>query len=309
MEVNWRRAIADGDRRVLARALTAIENDTDRAREITRAIQPLLGKARVIGLTGPPGVGKSTLVGACIAEFRNRGLSVGVIAIDPSSPIGGGALLGDRVRMKTASEDPKVFIRSLASRGHLGGLSQATGAAVEVLDAAGMDVILVETVGTGQSEVEIAKLAQVQVVVMQPGTGDDIQALKAGVVEIADLLVLNKADQLGADRSVLDLRQMLALRTRGNKEIPICKTVAISGKGIGDLVEQLLAADTRKPFPGSQDLSMIRSQLAQATSERLSAWLLSEAETEVMTLCEQIRSRTISIDQAADALAAKVTDS
>lgn len=236
---NWAERLSSGDRRSIAAAITAVENDTPQGREILRRIQHLLGNALVVGFTGAPGVGKSTLVNACIRELRQRELSVGVVAIDPSSVFSGGAILGDRVRMNEHSGDTGVFVRSLASRGQLGGLSHNTARVIEVLDAAGKDIILVETVGVGQLEMEIAKIAQLKVLVVQPGAGDGIQAMKAGVLEIADILVVNKSDHPHAARCVTDFRQEIALRSGAGRDIPIIQTVALSGEGVEELVDTI----------------------------------------------------------------------
>jgi LAO/AO transport system kinase len=202
-----------------------------------KVITPMTGHARVIGLTGSPGVGKSTVTGALIRGYREEGLRVGVLAVDPSSPFTGGALLGDRVRMQEHAIDEKVFIRSMASRGHLGGLSWATPQAVRILDAAGLDVVLIETVGVGQAEVEIASLADTSLVVVAPGLGDSIQAAKAGILEIADVFAVNKSDRPGAQEVIRDLRTMLAMASydAATWKPPIVSTTASTGEGIGDL--------------------------------------------------------------------------
>jgi LAO/AO transport system kinase len=202
-------AARGGDRRSLARLLTAVENRTPVAEPALRELYPLAGGAHVVGITGPPGAGKSTLVAALIGEVRKAGRSVAVVAVDPSSPITGGALLGDRVRMQSYAADREVFIRSMAARGHAGGLASTTGAAAAVLDAAGFDLILVETVGTGQSEVEVAAAADTTVVLEAPEMGDEVQAIKAGLLEVADLVVVNKGDKPGAQRTAAQLRAML----------------------------------------------------------------------------------------------------
>ncbi|MEO5939941.1 MAG: methylmalonyl Co-A mutase-associated GTPase MeaB [Candidatus Limnocylindrales bacterium] len=198
-----------GDRRALARLLTAVENRTSVAEPALRELYPLAGGAHIVGITGPPGAGKSTLVAALIGEVRKAGRAVAVVAVDPSSPITGGALLGDRVRMQSYAGDRDVFIRSMAARGHAGGLASTTGAATAVLDAAGFDLILVETVGTGQSEVEVAAAADTTVVLEAPEMGDEVQAIKAGLLEVADLVVVNKGDKPGAQRTAAQLRAML----------------------------------------------------------------------------------------------------
>ena len=201
-----------GEHRAVGRAISAVENETAGGRAIMRGIRDHLGRAQVLGITGSPGAGKSTLVSGLIGEFVRRGKSVGVVAVDPSSPFSGGAVLGDRIRMERHSLTNRVFIRSLASRGHLGGLSRAVFKVVDVLDAAGFELIIIETVGAGQSEVEIAEIADARVVVCPPGLGDDVQAIKAGILEIADILVVSKCDLPLADKTELDLRFMLSVR-------------------------------------------------------------------------------------------------
>jgi LAO/AO transport system kinase len=208
-----------GDRRALARAITWVENGTPEAAELIRTTFPLTGRAHVIGITGPPGAGKSTLVDRLAGEFRRLGRSVGIVAVDPTSPFSGGAILGDRIRMQRTLADPGVFMRSLASRGHLGGISIATGDVVSLLDAFGFDLVIVETVGAGQSEVEIMELAHTTCVVLTPGMGDDIQAIKAGILEIGDVFAVNKADRDGADRSVMEIEMMLDLGHMGEAGI------------------------------------------------------------------------------------------
>ncbi len=198
------------------------------------------GGARVVGITGPPGAGKSTLVAALGSELRRRGLTLGVVAVDPTSPYSGGSVLGDRIRMQALWDDPDVFIRSMATRGALGGLSRATADAVAILDAAGKDVVLVETVGVGQDEVEIAQAAHTVVVVSAPGLGDEVQTLKAGVLETADVHVVNKADRPGADRTIAELKSMLALGSPGAWPLPVLPTCAETGQGVADLVDALV---------------------------------------------------------------------
>ena len=200
-----------GDQRALARTITLVENDAPERPELLAHLHPRTGRAHVIGITGAPGVGKSTLVDMMAAEARRRGRTVGIIAVDPSSPFSGGAVLGDRIRMQQGAADRGVFIRSLSARGHAGGVSAATGDVVSVLDAFGFDLVLVETVGAGQSEVEVMRLAHTTLVVTIPGLGDDIQAIKAGILEIGDIFVVNKADREGADRTVMELEMMLDL--------------------------------------------------------------------------------------------------
>ncbi len=247
-------AAREGDRRALARLITLIENRGPTAEHILQRVFPTTGRAYIVGITGAPGTGKSTLVNAMTREYRARGLTVGIIAIDPTSPFSGGALLGDRVRMRDLVGDPGVFIRSMATRGSLGGLARATDDVVLLLDAMGFDRILIETVGVGQAEVDIASSAHTVIVVEAPGLGDDIQAIKAGILEIADIFVVNKADREGADRTVMALQAMLGLGTRTVRHHgqimhvdepqkpkgwvpPILKTVATRGEGIPELVD------------------------------------------------------------------------
>jgi LAO/AO transport system kinase len=231
-----------GDARAVGRLVSLVENGAAELRSAMAALTPYAGTARVIGLTGAPGVGKSTTTAALVTAYRARGQRVGELAVDPSSPISGGALLGDRVRMQEHATDRGVYIRSMANRGHLGGLSWATPQAVRVLDAAGCEVVLVETVGVGQAEVEVASLADSTVVLVAPGMGDAIQAAKAGILEVADVFVVNKADREGADATARDLRHMLSLgerRTPGQWTPPVVKTVASKGEGIDELVDAL----------------------------------------------------------------------
>jgi LAO/AO transport system kinase len=229
-----------GDGRAVARLISLV---TDGAREqlseVADALNPGTGQAEVIGLTGSPGVGKSTLCDALVAAYRRAGRTVGVLAVDPSSPFTGGALLGDRVRMQRHALDRGVYIRSMATRGHLGGLAWATPQAVRVLDAAGCEVILVETVGVGQAEVEVAGLADTTLVVLAPGFGDAVQVAKAGILEVADLFVVNKADKDGAGNVARDLRQMLHLGEARPWQVPVLMTVAERGDGVGELVAQI----------------------------------------------------------------------
>ncbi|WP_346384950.1 methylmalonyl Co-A mutase-associated GTPase MeaB [Nocardioides sp.] len=231
----------DGDARAVARLISLVEDESPLLREVMAALAPHAGHAQIIGITGSPGVGKSTSTNALVAELRKRDKRVGVLAVDPSSPFSGGALLGDRVRMQDHALDPEVYIRSMASRGHLGGLSWTTPQALRVLDAAGCDVILIETVGVGQSEVEIAGLADTTMVLLAPGMGDGIQAAKAGILEIGDLYVVNKADRDGADQVRRDLRSMLTLgeRPEGAWRPPIVKTVASKAEGLDEVVEEI----------------------------------------------------------------------
>ena len=229
-----------GAPRAVARLISLVEDGDPSLREVMAALAPHTGAAHVIGLTGSPGVGKSTVTTSLVAAYRRQGRRVGVLAVDPSSPFSGGALLGDRVRMQEHFLDPEVYIRSMASRGHLGGLSGSTPQALRVLDAAGCEVVLVETVGVGQSEVEVAGMADTTLVLLAPGMGDGIQAAKAGILEVGDVFVVNKADRDGADATVRDIRHMVSLGERtepGRWRPPVVKTVASAGEGITDLVE------------------------------------------------------------------------
>jgi LAO/AO transport system kinase len=234
----------DGDARSVARLISLVEDASPLLREVAAALTPHTGRAQVLGLTGPPGVGKSTTTTALVRAYRAAGKRVGVLAVDPSSPFSGGALLGDRVRMTDHAGDPGVFIRSMASRGHLGGLAWATPQALRVLDAAGCDVVLVETVGVGQSELEVASLADTTLVLLAPGMGDGIQAAKAGILEVADVFVVNKADRDGAAQTVRDLRSMLSLGGQagdGAWRPPIVSTVASreTDNGVPDVLARI----------------------------------------------------------------------
>ena len=242
-------AAVAGDRRALARLLTAVENRTSVAEAALRRLYPSAGSAHLVGITGPPGAGKSTLVAALIAALRAAGRSVAVVAVDPSSPITGGALLGDRVRMQAYASDDGVFIRSMAARGHAGGLASTSASAAAVLDACGFDIVLLETVGTGQSEVEVAAAADTTVVLEAPEMGDEVQAIKAGLLEVADLVVVNKGDRPGAQRTAAQLRAMLVPTTaRGSAVDPdrprpkrpeVLVTTALTGDGIPELLAAL----------------------------------------------------------------------
>ena len=228
--------VLSGDTRAVARAITTVENGTAEAAPLMKALFPHTGKAIVIGITGAPGAGKSSLVDKLALFYKDRGEKVGIIAVDPSSPFSGGAILGDRIRMSTLGLDKNVFIRSMATRGNLGGLSRATVDAVAILDAAGYDKVIVETVGVGQDEVEIVKTADVSVVVLVPGMGDDIQAIKAGIMEIGDVFVINKADREGVIRTEKELQALLELAHRPDMwHPPIIRTIATENKGIEDL--------------------------------------------------------------------------
>ncbi|HEX6958660.1 MAG TPA: methylmalonyl Co-A mutase-associated GTPase MeaB [Ferrovibrio sp.] len=290
---DWLPALLGGERAALARAITAVENETDEARVVLHGIRGRLGRALVVGFTGAPGAGKSTLVSAYVAELRQRSLTVGVVAVDPSSPLTGGAILGDRIRMTRHSGDPGVFVRSLASRGHLGGLSRTAARVIDVFDAAGRDVVVVETVGTGQSEVEIAEIADVRVVVNAPGLGDDVQAIKAGILEIADILVVNKADLPFAERAA---RQLAAMAARKNGQaIPVLQTSATAGKGVADLADTIAAIGRRKrPDPRART----RRLLQNLALDRLRKGLAALPDAELDGLADAVLAGDLDIDTA-----------
>lgn len=258
-----------GQHAAIARLLSLVEDSSPLLREVMEALAPHWGHAHVVGLTGAPGVGKSTSTNALVGELRRRGRTVAVLAVDPSSPFSGGALLGDRIRMGDHTGDPGVYIRSMASRGHLGGLSWATPQAVRVLDAVGFDTVVVETVGVGQSEVEVAGLADTTVVLLAPGMGDGIQAAKAGILEVGDLYVVNKADREGADAVRRDLRTMLSHseRPEGSWRRRVLKAVARSGEGVPEVVDRL--AEHHHWLVSSGELELRRTARARREVEAL----------------------------------------
>ena len=268
-----------GDRRSVARAISTVEDDAASASELMKQIFPRTGRALVIGITGAPGAGKSSLVDKLAAYYRKKGDRIGIIAVDPSSPFSGGAILGDRIRMQTLSLDPGVFIRSMATRGNLGGLARATVEAVAILDASGYDKIIVETVGVGQDEIEIAKTADVCVVVLVPGMGDDVQTMKAGIMEIADVLVVNKADREGVLRTERELEALLSLATREDEwQPPIVKTVAIENRGIAELaaaVEKSKQFQAGAPAAAGRRQAIARWRIVELLRDRLVAETLS----------------------------------
>jgi LAO/AO transport system kinase len=292
-------AARNGAPRALARLITLVENGSPQLREVMKLIAPGTGQARVIGLTGAPGVGKSTITGALVRAYRAQGLRVGVLAVDPTSPFTGGALLGDRIRMQDHATDGGVFIRSMASRGHLGGLSWAVPQALRILDAAGFDVVMIETVGVGQAEVAIASLADSTLVIVAPGMGDSVQAAKAGILEIADIFVVNKSDRPGAQEAIRDLRTMLAMAhyPDGAWKPPIVATTAATGDGIDDLVDRLDAHAKWLVESGERD----RSRLAWARQE-ISALALAELQQRIGALPGEARLEELAAQVAAGKL-------
>ena len=288
-----------GDHRSIARAITKVEGGSSYAAELMKAVFPHTGKAMVIGITGSPGAGKSSLVDKLALYYKDKGERVGIVCVDPSSPFSGGAILGDRIRMATLGLDKNVFIRSMATRGNLGGLSRSTVDAVAILDAAGFDKVIVETVGVGQDEVEIVKTADVSVVVLVPGMGDDIQAIKAGIMEIGDVFVINKADREGVLRTQKELESLLSLAHRPDMwNPPIVPTVATESKGVEDLAAAISAYYA---FQAESAGSLVRRQaiahwrLAELLRERLLSDLLSRNGTsdQLEKLAAQIAEKQI----------------
>jgi len=291
-----------GEPRAVARLISLVEDASPHLREVAAALAPHTGRARVVGLTGAPGVGKSTMTSQLVTALRRKELRVGVLAVDPTSPFSGGALLGDRVRMQEHATDAGVFIRSMASRGHLGGLSWATPQALRVLDAAGCDVVLIETVGVGQSEVEVAGLADTTLVLVAPGMGDGIQAAKAGILEIADVFVVNKADRDGADRTVRELKHGLSLARRERLgpswRPPVVRAVAARGEGVDELVE---AIDDHRRW------LVDRGELEQRRQARAAAEVEAIAVAQLRSRIGDLRGGT-ALDQLAKRVAAGELD-
>ncbi len=273
--------VLQGDPRAVARAISLIEDEAPAGAELIRRIFPRTGGAYLVGVTGPPGAGKSTLVDRLIAEIRKSERTVGVVAVDPTSPFSGGAILGDRIRMQAHAGDSGVFIRSMATRGHLGGLARATSEAALVLDAAGKDIVLIETVGVGQDEIDIVRAADVSIVTLVPGSGDEVQALKAGIMEIADIFVVNKADREGADRTVASIDAVLSLQAFGPADWrpPIVKTEATTGKGVAELLETI---ERFRLHTQSSQGSRRRARAGFRVRELLSLRLLRHVENRVL---------------------------
>ncbi len=304
----WIDRLFEGDRAALARAITAVENDTTEAADVLRAAHGRTGRALVVGITGAPGAGKSTLVSAVIRDLRRRAKTVGVLAVDPSSPFTGGALLGDRVRMLDHAGDPGVFVRSVASRGHLGGLSRNTARLVDVMDAGGKDVVLVETVGVGQSEIEIAGLADIRVVVWAPGAGDEVQAAKAGILEIADVLVVNKTDLPQAVQTEAALKGASSYLPEERRPV-VLKTIAVRGDGVADLVDAVIDLGARKAASGVDGARRRMGQLLVAAVADLARDRAHELEQDVLgTLCDSVLAGDVAFDEAVEGLLHRLTD-
>ncbi len=299
--------VRSGDVRAIARAISLIEDEAPAAAPLVRDIFPHTGRSYLVGVTGPPGAGKSTLVDKLTAETRRHGETVGVVAVDPTSPFTGGAILGDRLRMQAHAEDAGVFIRSMATRGQLGGLARATSDAALVLDAAGKSLVIIETVGVGQDEVDIVRTADISVVVLVPGTGDDVQALKAGIMEIADIFVVNKADREGADRMVTAIESNLSLQSFGQTEWrpPILKTEATTGRGLPELWQTIQAFRAHSEGARVRRLKArnqfrLRDLLIHRYLDFVERRLLAEGEFD--TLVDRIAARELDPYSAAEDL-------
>jgi LAO/AO transport system kinase len=299
--------VLEGDPRAMARAISLIEDEAPAGGELLQRIFPHTGRAFYLGVTGPPGAGKSTLVDRMTAALRAAGQTVGIVAVDPTSPYSGGAILGDRVRMQAHAGDSGVFIRSMATRGHLGGLARATSEAALVLDAGGKDVVIIETVGVGQDEVDIVRTADVSVVMLVPGTGDEVQALKAGIMEIADIFVVNKADREGADRMAASIEAMLALHAFGEGEWrpPIVRTEATTGKGVDELLAEVArfrahTEATRAERRRARAEYRLRELLSHSFVRHVESSVLPAGEFE--TVLERIAARELDPYSAADGI-------
>jgi len=304
------KGVLKGHRRSIAKAITLIENNEPDARKIVSKLYPKTGNAHVIGVTGPTGSGKSTLIEKLIRELRKRGKTVGVVAVDPTSPFTGGAFLGDRVRMQEHSTDEGVFIRSMATRNALGGLAKTTNDVIQVLDASGKDIVIVETVGAGQSEVEIVRIAHTVLVVLAPGLGDDIQAIKAGIMEIGDIFVVNKADRENANKAVSDIQAMLEMNTERTGWKPsVLKTTALTGEGITEL---LARTDEHKDYlkMGALETSRkekVKSELAEAIKQKIAESMIEDLKRtgDWEELTQKILARETDPYTAADTLLEK----
>ncbi|MCB1520502.1 MAG: methylmalonyl Co-A mutase-associated GTPase MeaB [Hyphomicrobiaceae bacterium] len=290
-----------GERRAIAQAITEIERLAPGAANLLRAMQPHLGHAVVLGFTGPPGAGKSTLVNALIRELRTGGRTVGVIAVDPSSPVSGGAILGDRIRMTAALDDDGVFVRSLASRGYLGGLSPAAVRIIDALDAARFDVIVLETVGTGQNEIDVAEVADVRVVISAPGLGDDIQAMKSGLLEIADILVVNKGDREGAEQTMQQLAGALTIRAGTSGKVPLLKTTATTGEGLPELLAAIDDVSRRAEALGPVDRRRRRARylIARAAADLVADRIRKGRDGLLDQLADDVLSGNVRVEDAA----------